>query len=76
MVVAGGCIASLGLLTSSWAPNLYVLFFTYGMLIGIGASFCYMTSIVAVNRFFHKRKSLATGVVVSGSGMMYCRQLI
>ena len=65
----GGLSASTGLLVSSWAPSLYVLYATYGILVGIGASFCYMTSIIAVGSFFDRRKSLAVGIVVSGSGL-------
>ena len=67
--MCGGIIAALGLFVSSWIPSLYALFITYGVLIGLGASLCYLSALVAVGQFFKKRKSLATGIVVSGSGV-------
>jgi len=41
-MIAGGLLTSLGFLGSSFAPNLYVLYFTHGVMMGFSASLVYM----------------------------------
>ena len=67
--MTGGIIFSLGLVLSSFAPNIYTLYFTYGVMIGFGASLCYFSTIVAVGKYFYRRLSLANGIISSGSGI-------
>lgn len=67
--MVGGIIFSLGLLSSSFAPDIYTLYVTYGIMIGFGASLCYFSTIVAVGKYFYKRLSLANGIISSGSGI-------
>ena len=68
-ILLGGCISSLGLFVSGFANSLYLLFFTYGVLIGAGSSMVYLASIVAIGKLFHKNRSFATGINTAGSGM-------
>ncbi|XP_005471578.1 monocarboxylate transporter 12-B isoform X1 [Oreochromis niloticus] len=68
-VVVGGLLASCGLLLSSFATSLEVLYFSAGILTGLGFALCYTPAIALVGCYFQRRKALAYGVAMSGSGI-------
>ncbi|XP_013401046.1 monocarboxylate transporter 14 [Lingula anatina] len=67
--VIGSILAATGFGVSSLAPNMWFLYLTYGVLTGLGFGLMYFPSIVSVQGHFEKRKSLAMGVAVCGSGV-------
>lgn len=68
--VIGGCIASLGLVISSFfVDNVDVLCFTYGVMYGLGASLAYTPSLAILGYYFHKYLGLANGIVTIGSSV-------
>lgn len=68
-VVLGGLLSSCGLLISSFSSSLQFLYFSMGILTGLGFALCYTPAIVMVGRYFHRRKALAYGMAMSGSGI-------
>ena len=67
--MVGSAIFSLGFLLSSYAQHIVTLYFTYGVMVGFGASLCYFSSLVAVGQYFYNKLSLANGIISSGSGI-------
>ena len=67
MVIAGGMITSLGLLLSSFANNLYLIYLTHGVLVGFGTSLSYLPTLVMLAYYFEKKRSFATGIATCGS---------
>jgi len=67
--IVGGLIGSLGLILSSFANNIYHLYFTFGLMTGIGLGLGYIPSITIVGYYFHKYQSLAVGFAASGVGV-------
>ena len=66
--MAGGLLASFGVLMSAFANSIPLLAFTFGVVTGFGMSMGYVTSLVTVAFYFEKKRALATGIAVSGSG--------
>lgn len=69
VTIFGSVLSAIGFATSALAPNIYVLYLTYGVLTGIGNGMMYVTSMVAVQHYFDKKRAMATGLAVSGSGV-------
>ncbi|XP_013400915.1 monocarboxylate transporter 13-like [Lingula anatina] len=69
VAITGSIFAAVGFGVSSLAPNLSVLYLTYGVMTGLGFGLMYFPSIVSVQDHFEKRKSLAMGIAMCGSGV-------
>jgi len=69
VTILGSLLSAIGFATSSFAPNIYVLYFTYGVVTGIGNGLMYVTSMVTVQHYFESKRAMATGIAVSGSGV-------
>ncbi|XP_074855638.1 monocarboxylate transporter 12 isoform X1 [Carettochelys insculpta] len=68
-IMLGGLLASAGLILSSFATSLEHLYFSLGVLTGVGFALCYSPAIAMVGKYFNKRKALAYGIAMSGSGI-------
>ena len=69
MVIFGGLFTSVGLLLSSFANSLYVIYVTHGLIVGFGTSISYLPALVMVAYYFDKKRSFATGIAASGSNL-------
>jgi len=69
LVVAAGmlCIAG-GLLATSLANSMIVVYLAYGLAIGVGIGLVYAPAISSVQPWFTKRRGLAAGIASSGIG--------
>ena len=67
--IAGSLVSCLGLALSTLSPNVPVLMLTYGVIGGFGLGLIYLPAVVAVGYYFEKRRALATGISVCGSGV-------
>ncbi|XP_061173646.1 monocarboxylate transporter 13-like [Saccostrea echinata] len=65
----GAWIYTLGLLLSFFAPSISFLFLTYGLLCGLGVGMVFLPSIMIVNQYFDRKRSLANGILASGAGL-------
>lgn len=64
----GSILSAFGFVVSSYAESIELLIFTFGIISGFGLALCYVTAVVIVAYYFEKRRSLATGLSVCGSG--------
>ncbi len=69
VTIIGGIILGIGYLLSSIAPNIAVLTFTYGVLVGTGIGIVYGIPMVIAARWFPDRKGLAVGLTIIGFGL-------
>ncbi|CAL7940712.1 unnamed protein product [Xylocopa violacea] len=66
----GGAIASSGLLLSSMFSNkVTLLYFTYGVMYGLGASLAYTPSLAILGHYFKRYLGLVNGIVSAGSSV-------
>ncbi|KAK3711751.1 hypothetical protein QZH41_020136, partial [Actinostola sp. cb2023] len=68
VMVCAALTCALGLLGSAFAPNLYVLYVTYGCVVGFSNAMAYMAGFHIVPLYFDKHQSLATAIVSVGPG--------
>lgn len=69
VIMVGGVLASAGLCLSYFATSLYYLFFTLGVLTGVGLGIVYIPAISAISFYFNERLPLASGIAASGVGV-------
>src|SRR6202163_4028234 len=67
--VAGMLLTGLGLMAASAARSLPEVYATYGLGVGLGVGCAYVPAIGAVQRWFVRRRGLASGLAVSGIGI-------
>lgn len=69
VVVFGIIVVGAGLILASQAETLWQVFVSYGLGIGIGVGFAYVPAVGVVQRWFVRRRGLASGVAVTGIGL-------
>ncbi|KAL4220520.1 Mct1p [Mactra antiquata] len=67
--IAGAIIAAAGFVLSIFSPNLHFLYFSFGIMAGLGFGLIYLPAIVSVGHYFEERRAFATGLAVCGSGL-------
>ncbi|MCW5745767.1 MAG: MFS transporter [Alphaproteobacteria bacterium] len=69
-VVAGGMtLVALGAFAASRATSLWQVYVGYGAGVGLGIGFAYVPAVAALQRWFVRRRGLATGIAVAGIGV-------
>ncbi|XP_074653250.1 monocarboxylate transporter 12-like [Tubulanus polymorphus] len=69
VAMVGSVISTVAFVLSMFSPNVDILIVTYGGLGGFGFGLMYLPSIVSVGYYFEKKRALATGIAVCGSGV-------
>ena len=71
LAVAGGCLFGAGYLLAALASrqgSLVGLYFSYGLVGGVGLGLGYVTPVATVAKWFPDKKGLLTGMVIMGFG--------
>ena len=76
--VLGAALCMTGLVVSSFAKSLTHMYFTHGLIIGLGICFIYNSCYLVIAQYFKKRLSMATGIVALGesSGVFFTGPLL
>ncbi|XP_037070170.1 LOW QUALITY PROTEIN: monocarboxylate transporter 12-like [Pollicipes pollicipes] len=69
VTIAGAIISSTGFFISAYADSVNFLVITYGLIGGVGFGMIYLPAVIAAGFYFDKRRALATGIAVCGSGI-------
>ncbi len=69
VVTLCGFLMGLGCLLMSQVSALWQLYLFYGVIIGVGMSGVWVPQMSSVARWFVKRRSLMTGIVIAGTGI-------
>ena len=65
----GGAICAISLVVSSFANDMTILLFSYGILFGFGCSCTFSAGIMVIKLYFSKIQAIAVGVLTSGIGI-------
>ena len=68
-MLLGACLSGLGLLISSFADSVFILYVTFGLLFGMGSSLCYSCSLLILPRYHTTYWALAHGIALAGNGL-------
>jgi OFA family oxalate/formate antiporter-like MFS transporter len=69
VITTGSVLVALGWILSAFAPNIYVLTITYGVVIGAGVGITYGVPMKVIARLYPEKKGLAVGFVLTGFGI-------
>lgn len=69
VTVTGSILTAFGFILSIFATDVYYLYFSFGILGGLGIGLVYLPAIVCVGFYFEKRRAFATGLAVCGAGV-------
>ncbi|KAJ8957426.1 hypothetical protein NQ318_004906 [Aromia moschata] len=69
MTIVGGIISALGFVLSSKVTSIGVMYFTFGIITGLGLGLCYVTAVVSIAFWFDKKRTLAVGLSAAGTGI-------
>ncbi|WAR04260.1 MT12B-like protein [Mya arenaria] len=69
VAIFGASLAAVSFFLCAYSPNVRVMIVVYGLLGGAGLGLLYLPSIVSVGHYFKKKRALATGIAVCGSGI-------
>jgi len=62
----GGLVGAFGFLLSAYAQNVWELYITYSVMVGIGDGFLYILPVTVISRWFVKKRALAIGIATAG----------
>ncbi len=68
VVAVGLLVISLGLVLASQSQALWQVYATYGLSMGVGVGLAYVPAISTVQRWFVRRRGLASGIATAGIG--------
>ena len=69
MTIVGAIFASFCLFISKYAKSVYILYLTIGIGTGVGLGFIYLAAMITLTSYFDKKRGLATGIAVCGTGL-------
>ena len=69
VIVAGGVLLGAGLLLAATTRQLWQVYATFSLCVGLGVGFSYVPAIGTVQRWFVRRRGFASGLAVAGIGL-------
>ncbi|KAI1313465.1 hypothetical protein EDD11_002525 [Mortierella claussenii] len=69
VIMAGILVSGAGMISGSFAKTLWQLYLTQGLMFGLGAGMALFTSVAIPVQWFDKKRGLASGITVAGSGL-------
>jgi MFS family permease len=68
-IICGAAVTSLMFFVSIFAPNIYVMYITIGVIGGSATGVFYISALLIIPEYFDKHLGIATGVTMAGSGI-------
>ncbi|XP_062389194.1 monocarboxylate transporter 6 isoform X1 [Sardina pilchardus] len=72
VVMLGGVLSGLGMMTSSFARSITALYLTAGILTGLGFCFSFQPAITMIGHYFVRRRAFANALSSTGTALGLC----
>ena len=69
VIGSGVALVGIGMIAGSFAVELWHFILAYGLCMGVGIGFAYVPSVAPVQRWFLRRRGVASGVAIAGIGV-------
>lgn len=69
VVMGGAIVTSICYVACAFAPSIYFMMILYGVIGGISTGCTYIASLIIIAEYFDKKKGIATGICMAGSGV-------
>ncbi|XP_062937108.1 monocarboxylate transporter 7 [Cynocephalus volans] len=66
VVMLGGLLVSIGMVTASFSQEVYHMYISIGVISGLGYCFSFLPTVTILSQYFDKRRSMVTAVASSG----------
>lgn len=67
IMMAGGCLAGIGLVAASFCDTVQGLYFCVGVVGGLGLAFNLNPALTMIGKYFYKKRPIANGIAMAGS---------
>lgn len=67
VMIAGGCLSSLGLISASFCNSVQALYFCIGVIGGLGLAFNLNPALTMIGKYFFLKRPIANGIAMAGS---------
>ncbi|KAF3690150.1 Monocarboxylate transporter 1 [Channa argus] len=67
VMIAGGCLSGVGLISASFCNSVEALYFCIGVMGGLGLAFNLNPALTMIGKYFYKRRPIANGIAMAGS---------
>ncbi|KAG7332534.1 hypothetical protein KOW79_004368 [Hemibagrus wyckioides] len=67
IIISGGCLASIGLISASFCNTVEGLYFCVGVIGGLGLAFNLNPALTMIGKYFYKKRPIANGIAMAGS---------
>ncbi|XP_010991609.1 monocarboxylate transporter 2 [Camelus dromedarius] len=67
VVMAGGLLCCLGMVSASFSTNVVQLYITMGFICGLGLAFNLQPALTIIGKYFYKKRPTANGLAMAGS---------
>nr|XP_015809196.2 monocarboxylate transporter 2 isoform X2 [Nothobranchius furzeri] len=67
IVMMGGCLCAVGMISASFCNNVMQLYFCIGVIGGLGLAFNLQPALTMIGKYFFKKRPIANGLAMAGS---------
>lgn len=69
VVMGGGIVTAAMYMLTVFGPNVWSMLITYGFIGGLSTGCTYIASLIVIAEYFDKKRGIATGITMAGSGV-------
>ena len=69
VIICGAIVTSICYMLTVFSPSIYLMMIFYGIIGGVSTGCTYISSLIIIAEYFDKKRGVATGITMAGSGV-------